>query len=288
MNEAVKIKVYAGLSVSKEEVVSILPQAEVARPVKRGDTLFDIRHGINVIAIIDGRFQDVLAVSSTELMDCMRCGIRVYGSSSMGALRAAELSPYGMIGVGDIYEYIRNTPYFRDDLLGQRLSGDMTDAGCPYVNFMFGLKWLQETGEIDVETQTLLDQAYRDLHFGERDRFGLRDNLRSLHPESSDELMAVANRVFTEHNQKKSDAIKLLQQIKEDLTEVSRLNLQLAEAAKQIPVIEGLYPSEEEYERELTESRERLRASRAEVLRSFLGSAPAAASEEASKTESSE
>lgn len=275
MTSGTRIKIYAGLSVSRAEVHSVLPEAEVAGPVKRGDTLLDIRRGTNVIAIVDGRFQDVLAVSPTELMDCLRCGVRVYGSSSMGALRAVELEPFGMIGVGEVYEYIRATPYFRDDLLGQRFSDRTEEQSEPYVNFMFSLKRLHEAGEIDAPTQAVLDGAYRDLHFGDRDRAGLTAKLKAEHSESSEHLVAIANRAFSFHNQKKTDAHALLKRIKTDLEEVANLNALLNEAGQHIPTFEGLYPSQEEYEREVMESRERLRAARAAVLRSLLEPTPA-------------
>ncbi len=285
MTAGTRIKVYGGLSISREEVHLVLPEAEVAGPIRRGDTLLDIRRGTNVIAIVDGRFQDVLAVSPMELMDCLRCGVRVYGSSSMGALRAVELEPFGMIGVGEVYEYIRATPYFRDDLLGQRFSDRSGEQSEPYVNFMFSLKRLYEAGEIDASTQAVLDGAYRDLHFGDRDRAGLTAKLKADYSESSEELVAIANRAFSFHNQKKTDAHALLKRIKKDLAEVASLNALLNEAGQHIPTFEGLYPSQEEYEREVVESRERLRATRAAVLRSFLEPTPASPDSESGTAE---
>ncbi|UUZ56476.1 TfuA domain-containing protein [Massilia sp. H-1] len=38
-----------------------------------------------------------------EILHALALGIRVYGGSSMGALRAAELHPFGMRGVGRIF-----------------------------------------------------------------------------------------------------------------------------------------------------------------------------------------
>jgi hypothetical protein len=193
----------------------------------------------------------------------------------MGALRAVELEPFGMIGVGEVYEYIRATPYFRDDLLGQRFSDRTEEQSEPYINFMFSLKRLHEAGEIDAPTQAVLDGAYRNLHFGDRDRAGLTAKLKAEYSESSEHLVAIANRAFSFHNQKKTDAHALLKRIKTDLAEVANLNALLNEAGQHIPTFEGLYPSQEEYEREVVESQERLRAARAAVLRSLLEPTPA-------------
>jgi hypothetical protein len=42
-------------------------------------------------------------------------GVRVIGSSSLGALRAVELAPFGMIGVGKIFEWFRDGVLEDDD-----------------------------------------------------------------------------------------------------------------------------------------------------------------------------
>ena len=42
-------------------------------------------------------------------------GIHVYGAASMGALRAAELAAFGMVGVGKIFEAYRDGVIEDDD-----------------------------------------------------------------------------------------------------------------------------------------------------------------------------
>ena len=87
-----------------------------------------------------------MAVSPTDVMDALRCGLRVYGASSMGALRAVELAPYGMIGHGSIYEHVLHTPYFRDDYLGQTFTeapeGQQSE---PYINSILHFKKYSKT-----------------------------------------------------------------------------------------------------------------------------------------------
>src|SRR5687768_15165582 len=107
---SVKISVYSGLTLSKDEITAILPAAVARLPVKQFDLLADIREGFHVVVIVDGVFHQTPAVSPSEIMDALRRGILVYGCSSMGALRAAELYPYGMRGSGEIFEWVKNTP----------------------------------------------------------------------------------------------------------------------------------------------------------------------------------
>ena len=52
------------------------------------------------IGLIDGYFERVPSVSHKEILWAMSQGIVVIGAASMGALRAAELAPFGMLGVG--------------------------------------------------------------------------------------------------------------------------------------------------------------------------------------------
>ncbi|MBL4590139.1 MAG: tfuA protein [Alphaproteobacteria bacterium] len=56
-----------------------------------------------LIAIIDGYFENTVSVWHKEILYFLSRGVYVMGASSMGALRASELQPYGMIGVGNIY-----------------------------------------------------------------------------------------------------------------------------------------------------------------------------------------
>ena len=87
-------------------------------PVQHGDVyrLASLRRP-RAIGIIDGYFQQVPAVWHKEILWAMEQGIDVFGSASMGALRAAELAPFGMQGVGRIFEAYRDralAPYFSE------------------------------------------------------------------------------------------------------------------------------------------------------------------------------
>jgi hypothetical protein len=59
------------------------------------------------IGIVDGYFQWVPAVWHKEILWAIDRGVHVFGSASMGALRAAELAPFGMHGVGQIFDAYR-------------------------------------------------------------------------------------------------------------------------------------------------------------------------------------
>lgn len=109
--------VYLGPSLSIEKAKRILPEsvAEYRPPVKRGDLAEAIAERPKAICIIDGLFFQDCSVGHREIMAALKSKIYVYGSSSMGALRACELDSFGMVGVGRIYEMYRDGVIESDD-----------------------------------------------------------------------------------------------------------------------------------------------------------------------------
>jgi hypothetical protein len=84
-------------------------------PAAQGDVYRAALERPRLIGIVDGYFECVPAVWHKEILWALTQGIRVYGSASMGALRAAELTPFGMQGVGRIFEAYRDGVLEDDD-----------------------------------------------------------------------------------------------------------------------------------------------------------------------------
>lgn len=72
-------------------------------PASCGDLYRLLEQKPDVICLVDGTFEDHPAVWHKEILFALANGIRVIGASSMGALRAAECSRFGMIGLGRIF-----------------------------------------------------------------------------------------------------------------------------------------------------------------------------------------
>jgi hypothetical protein len=68
-----------------------------------------------VICIVDGVFHDRLAVGHAEIRATLDRGWRVWGLSSMGAIRAREMRSLGMCGFGRVYELFDSGRDFQDD-----------------------------------------------------------------------------------------------------------------------------------------------------------------------------
>ena len=136
--------VYVGPTLPAAEVARLLPGATVLPPVAVGDVLLAIRRrGVKRIAIIDGYFERMAAVWHKELLRALERGIAVWGAASMGALRAAELAPFGMRGVGAIYRaYARGVLTADDEVAVAHLPAEagyraVSDA---LVNLRYGIR----------------------------------------------------------------------------------------------------------------------------------------------------
>lgn len=71
-------------------------------PAQMGDIERAIAEGATTVGLIDGHYQQVGAIWHKEILFALAAGVTVFGAASMGALRAAECEPFGMIPVGDI------------------------------------------------------------------------------------------------------------------------------------------------------------------------------------------
>lgn len=106
--------IFAGPSLSRDPVKA--SAGLIFRPpAANGDVYRAAREAPTAIGLVDGFFETVPSVWHKEILWAMAEGVHVFGAASMGALRAAELSRFGMIGVGAIFEAYRDGAIEDDD-----------------------------------------------------------------------------------------------------------------------------------------------------------------------------
>ena len=128
-----KILIYTGLSIPFDEARQILDSSDdveviYKRPIKRGDLGHDIKENPDIIGIIDGVFHQNSAVGHREILDVMKRGVKVFGASSMGALRASELDSLGMQGIGYCYNQYASGIIDSDDDVAVMLDSESLEA----------------------------------------------------------------------------------------------------------------------------------------------------------------
>jgi len=94
------LHVFAGPSLSQSPVLEgVCPHP----PIAHGD-LYRLRlSGDDTVLIVDGVYQHTAPIRHKEILELYAAGTPVYGTASLGALRACELLGHGMIGLGTVY-----------------------------------------------------------------------------------------------------------------------------------------------------------------------------------------
>jgi hypothetical protein len=172
--------VFLGPSLPIQEAQQLLP-ADYYPPARMGDIYHLLGTGLKKILIIDGFFHGKPAIWHREILEAMREGIVVYGASSMGALRAAELEPFGMIGLGKIFHWYKTELIEGDDEV-VLLHGDQESAylamTVPLVNVRETLECLRIEGTITRTDASLLLETIRSVCYSERTLQAIKSQIK--------------------------------------------------------------------------------------------------------------
>ncbi|MGF0540049.1 TfuA-like protein [Agrobacterium sp. ES01] len=189
----------------------IPPDIQIRPPACQGDIMKALRDGATVIGLIDGQFEYVAPVWHKELLFALSSGVTVLGAASMGALRAAECAPYGMIGIGRI---------FSDYLSGRRVDDadvalihgpaelNYPPLSVPMVNVDATLSRARELGPICDRDVEHLAAVARAIHYKDR---SWRRILRESHYNVECYNSIIESFLV---NQKRLDALALLETIR--------------------------------------------------------------------------
>jgi len=162
--------VFVGPTVLLEDAQKTL-DATYLPPAAQGDVHCVALERPYAIGIVDGYFQRMPSVWHKEILWAMAQGIRVYGSASMGALRAAELAPFGMVGVGWVFEAFHSGVLEDDDEVAIAHAADEHDyrpASEAMVNIRCTLNRAAQERIIGERTAELLTRIAKALYYPER------------------------------------------------------------------------------------------------------------------------
>ncbi|MEJ2763797.1 TfuA-like protein [Photobacterium sp. MCCC 1A19761] len=164
------IIVFSGPSLAQKDAAPLLT-ASYRPPAKQGDVYLATLDNPKMIVIIDGYFESVPAVWHKEILYAMSKGIHVFGCSSMGALRAAELEHFGMEGYGEVFESFASGDFEDDDevaLVHAPAEAGYIAASIPMVNIRATLDTAVDKQIIAPQQAKLLTQALKDVWYPER------------------------------------------------------------------------------------------------------------------------
>jgi hypothetical protein len=145
-------------------------------PAKQGDLFRATLLRPSAIGLIDGYFEGVPSVWHKEILWAISQGIMVFGGSSMGALRAAELDVFGMVGIGRIYQWYRDCVLEDDDevaLIHGPAESGFVPLSDPMVDVRATCAAAVEQGVVSQLTAEAIRAAAKRLHFRERSWNGI-------------------------------------------------------------------------------------------------------------------
>lgn len=163
------IVIFTAPSLPPEEAREYLPDADIRPPAKRGDVTAAAAAGAEVIVIIDGVFFQNESVGHKEILAALRSGVKFFGSSSMGALRAAEMEPFGMVGVGKIFEAYKSGKIVADDEVGLLYDPESGMAlSDPMVNMRASFARGVEEGFLTSDEEAALLKTCKGIYYPDR------------------------------------------------------------------------------------------------------------------------
>ncbi len=167
-------------------------RGELRGPIKRGD-LPRLPSEYTTVLIVDGYWKTVPAVGHAEIRTALKTR-RVYGCSSIGAIRAFEMRDLGMIGRGVVYEMFCSEEDFRDDEVALHHCPDCLEfepLSESLVNIRVFLSGLVKQGDIGADASRSIIHHMEGLHFANRTTDLLCDLLsREVGAEPANELVS--------------------------------------------------------------------------------------------------
>ena len=221
------VLVYISPTITEEEVVAVLPNAQIRPPIRRGDLYRDCTLGYSAFVVIDGVFHQNRAISVREIVDVLRDGAWVVGASSMGALRAADCWPVGMQGIGTIYRLFRRGLLGSDDEVAVAfVPDDPQRSSVPLINVRHAVSRAIRSGQIDALlgkrlVAVAIDTYYADRHW--------RHLLRRAGVEDADHRL---EGLLGGYDLKREDALTALRHVADRLSEMPGLTSRARQGAR--------------------------------------------------------
>ena len=207
--------IFLGPSLSREKAIKIL-DADYRLPAKKGDLLQLILKEVDIVGLVDGYFLQDYPPTPIEVYNLVRKrNVKVFGSSSLGALRAVELEKYGMIGIGKIFRLFREGILESDDEVAVTFTDYTNYKSEALIDIRYNLFLAQKYKIIDNRTGRSILKVSKQTYFPYRTYEDILDKCKLKYPEINSQVESFRSYIL---NNKKSlkerDAVRLLKHIK--------------------------------------------------------------------------
>lgn len=171
---------------------TLLAGCDLRPPARRGDILIALADAPHTLVLLDGYYYTVPSVTHKELLYALDAGVRVVGAASLGALRAVELAPFGMGGVGRVFEAYRSGALDGDDevaLLHAPAESGYRPLTLALVEVRFALERLVAERIVPAAAATRMVDALKALPFTQREPQRVAELARTLGSKAGEALL---------------------------------------------------------------------------------------------------
>jgi len=207
--------IFLGPSLSREKARKIL-DADYRLPAKKGDLLQLILKEVNIVGLVDGYFLQDYPPTPIEVYNLVKKrGMKVFGSSSLGALRAVELEKYGMMGIGKIFRLFRDRILESDDEVAVTFTDYTNYKSEALIDIRYNLFLAQKYNFIDSITRKSILNVSKQIYFPYRTYEDILDKCKLKYPEIKSQIESFRSYILKNKvSLKERDALRLLKLIK--------------------------------------------------------------------------
>ena len=175
--------VFLGPSLKLDKAKKIV-NAEFKPPAKKGDFIkLSLTSETRKVVLIDGVFLQDYPPTPIEVFQVIsKSNFKVYGSSSIGALRAVELEKFGMKGIGKIFELYKKDIINSDDEIAVTFDSDYNLLSEAMIDIRYNIFLAWKHQIIDKETKQNMTKLAKRIYFPYRSYDNIIEKSLDLFP----------------------------------------------------------------------------------------------------------
>src|SRR5919107_228337 len=180
--------IFIGPTLSIDKAKEIL-DADYRPPAKKGDLLKLIPTAVKFVGLIDGYFLQDYPPTPIEVYNLLRKkDVMVFGSSSLGALRAVELKKFGIIGIGKIFELFLKGIIDSDDEVAVTFTGYAGYKSDALIDIRYNLFLALKNNIIDNYTKKIILRISKNTYFPYRTYNDTIDESKKIFPSQKNQI----------------------------------------------------------------------------------------------------
>ncbi len=207
--------IFLGPSLEINKAKKII-DADFKPPAKKGDFInLSLLRDKRDIVLIDGVFLQEYPPTPIEVFQVVNNkNFKVYGASSIGALRAVELEKFGMKGIGKIFELFKKNLINSDDEIAVTFDSEYNLLSEAMIDIRYNIFLGWKKGIIDKETKDIMVKLAKRIYFPFRSYENIIRKSLQLYP-SKEKYISRFNDYIVDNklSLKELDAIRTLEYI---------------------------------------------------------------------------